>query len=65
MLTWNNDEKFRKISDRVISIYPKAGEKLLKQIKGIEALVEMLCWHEGHFTFEDGLTTKETNIGCD
>ena len=49
-------------------IYFSGGEIVnasYKQIKGIDALVEMLGWKRGQFTFQDGLTANERNVGCD
>ena len=36
-----------------------------EELKGLDALVEILGWHQGHFMFKDGLRTKEINIGSD
>ncbi|UCH94646.1 MAG: DUF4388 domain-containing protein [Candidatus Aminicenantes bacterium] len=35
------------------------------ELKGIDALVETLSWKDGRFMFEEGMVTKEVNIGCD
>jgi len=34
-------------------------------LKGIDALVEMLSWKDSRFMFEEGMTTDEVSIGCD
>jgi predicted regulator of Ras-like GTPase activity (Roadblock/LC7/MglB family) len=34
-------------------------------LKGIDALVEMLSWKDSRFMFEEGMSTDDVNIGCD
>ena len=37
----------------------------VNNLKGIDALVEMLSWKDSRFMFEEGMTTNDVNIGCD
>lgn len=34
-------------------------------LRGIDALVEMLSWKDSRFMFEEGMTSQDVNIGCD
>ena len=67
----------RHMKSGMLSIYGGNGEASIffnsgilvnanyKKLKGLDALVEILDWHQGHFMFKDGLRTREVNVGCD